>query len=207
MTAGMVSRHQEPQLSLPEAARRIADVDELICRLAVARIGATCNQYSDAVEGARERRERLRSYLVARWEAPLILVGEAAGYQGCRLSGIAFTSMHQLGCGTTKEPSATIVHRVLARLDIEEQVLLWNVVPTHPHHGGRPQSNRTPTADEVAAGATFLPLLAAGRCVVAVGRVAAAMTGAAYVRHPAHGGATAFEEGLACILRDREAPS
>jgi len=189
-------RSLSPMLVLPDITTPVAEVDMLIDRLADAQIGHTCNHYADGVDGAGERRERLRSYLVARWAAPVVLVGEAAGYQGCRLSGIAFTSVHQLGCGTTKEPSATIVHRVLANLDIEERVLLWNVVPTHPHREGVPTSNRTPTSDEVAQGSMFLPAVTAGRRVVAVGRIAAAMTGADYVRHPAHGGAPAFETGL-----------
>ena len=35
-----------------------------------------------------------------------------------------------------------------------------------------------------------------GRRVIAIGRVAAGATGAPYVRHPSHGGASAFAEGL-----------
>src|SRR5262249_4546990 len=91
------------------------------------------------------------------------------------------------------EASATIVHRVLARLGVEEDVLLWNAVPTHP---GTETSNRAPRRDEVEAATPFLEEVLRGRAVVAVGRVAAAVTGAAYVRHPSHGGAAAFEEGL-----------
>jgi uracil-DNA glycosylase len=164
-------------------------VDEFVLALARARIGETFNQYA----GSPRLRERLGAYLASRSDAPILLVGEAAGYRGARVSGIPFTSERQLtGAGPT-EASATIVHRVLAELGLEEHVLLWNVVPTHP---GTPSSNRRPTRTEVAASAPFLRELARGRCVIAVGRLAQAATGAPYVRHPSRGGARRFRAGL-----------
>jgi uracil-DNA glycosylase len=92
------------------------------------------------------------------------------------------------------------VHRVLAELGLVDQVLLWNVVPTHP---GTATSNRQPTRAEVEAGLPFLRELVAGRRVVAVGRVAEAVLDAPYVRHPSHGGAADFRAGLATLLRRR----
>jgi hypothetical protein len=113
-----------------------------------------------------------------------------------RVSGLPFTSERQLtGCGPA-EATATIVHRVLERLGLAADVLLWNVVPTHP---GTESSNRPPTRAEAAAAEPFLAELARGRRVVAVGRLAAAVTGAPYVRHPSHGGAAAFEAGLRAL--------
>lgn len=162
---------------------------ELVARLAAARIGATFNQYA----ASELRRERLGVYLAAREGAETILVGEAAGYRGARVSGLAFTSERQLTGSGPAEASATIVHRVLAELGLEDAVLLWNVVPTHP---GTASSNRRPTRAEVAAARPFLAELARGRRVVAVGRVAAGALDAPYVRHPSHGGAQAFAEGL-----------
>ena len=162
---------------------------ELVERLARTRIGATHNQYTRS----ELRRERLRDYLAAREDAPLLLVGEAAGYRGARVSGIAFTSERQLTGAGPAEASATIVQRVLAELGIAEDVLLWNVVPTHP---GTATSNRRPTRDEVRAARPFLDELRRGKRVVAVGRLAADVLGAPYVRHPSHGGALAFAEGL-----------
>ena len=67
-------------------------------RLAAARIGATFNFYREG-EGAPVRRERLARYLEERAEAAWILVGEAAGYRGARVSGIPFTSERQLTGG------------------------------------------------------------------------------------------------------------
>jgi uracil-DNA glycosylase len=179
-----------------EAGRGGRSLGTLVERLAAARIGSTFNQYSRS----RLRRERLQSYLEARRHAELLLVGEAAGYRGARISGIAFTSERQLTGGGAAEGTATIVHRVLAEFGLEEKILLWNVVPTHPHEPGRPYTNRRPTRGEMEAAAPFLGSVARGRHVVAVGRLAAAVTGAPYVRHPSHGGAAAFRAGLAGLL-------
>jgi uracil-DNA glycosylase len=167
-------------------------MEELIEQLARARIGATFNFYRDG-HGAGARRERLRAYLESRRDAPLLLVGEAAGYRGARVSGIPFTSERQLTGAGPAEASATIVHRVLAELGLEESVLLWNVVPTHP---GTASSNRLPTRAEVRAGLPFAEELARGRRVLAVGRLAEVALGAPYVRHPSHGGAAEFRAGL-----------
>jgi uracil-DNA glycosylase len=161
--------------------------------LAAARIGATHNQYA----GSPLRRKRLCEYLDSRTHAHVVLVGEAAGYRGARISGIPFTSERLLTGRGPAEASATIVHRVLAELGIEDDVLLWNVVPTHP---GTRTSNRRPTNAEIRAARPFLDELTRGRRVVAVGRLAAAVLEAPYVRHPSHGGAAAFAAGLPRML-------
>ena len=171
-------------------------MESLIERLARARIGATFNFYRDG-EGAAVRRERLRAYLESRRDAPLLLVGEAAGYRGARISGIPFTSERQLTGAGPAEASATIVHRVLAELGLEDSVLLWNVVPTHP---GTESSNRPPRRDEIVGGLPFARELARSRRVIAVGRLAEAALGAPYVRHPSRGGAQAFRAGLRRLL-------
>jgi uracil-DNA glycosylase len=167
-------------------------MEELIERLRRARIGATFNFYRDG-EGATVRRQRLLAYLEARQEAPLLLVGEAAGYRGARVSGIPFTSERQLTGTGPAEATATIVHRVLTELELEERVLLWNIVPTHP---GTSTSNRPPRRDEIRAGLAFARELARGRGVLAVGRVAEQALGAPHIRHPSHGGAADFRAGL-----------
>jgi hypothetical protein len=190
-------------------------MEQLLRDLAAARIGATHNQY--AGPGADVRLANLRSYLDLRRDADVVALGEAAGYQGMRWSGIAFTSERDLlRWGSPfrltsdrprgwSEPSGTIVHRTLDRLDAERRVVLWNTVPHHPHVAGRPLSNRRPTAGEIAAGAEFVRRLldlVRPALVVAVGRVAEGVLGegAAYVRHPANGGATAFAAGLSELL-------
>jgi hypothetical protein len=162
---------------------------ELVERLAAARIGATYNQYAVASHLC----ERLARYLDSRDGAEVVLVGEAPGYRGARVSGIPFTSERQLTGSGPAEVTATIVHRVLARLGVGDDVLLWNVVPTHP---GTTTSNRRPTRAEVEASAPFLRELTRDRVPIAVGRVAEAALDAPYVRHPSHGGAADFEQGL-----------
>jgi uracil-DNA glycosylase len=164
--------------------------ERFVSRLAAARIGTTFNFYRQGV-GAEVRRKRLREYLEAHQSSPLLLVGEAAGYRGARISGIPFTSERQLTGRGPAEATATIVQRVLAELELD--ALCWNVVPTHP---GTATSNRLPTAAEVEAARSFLEPLARNRRVIAVGRLAAQVTGAPYVRHPSHGGAAGFRAGL-----------
>ncbi len=164
----------------------------IVEKLSRAQIGATYNFYRYG-EGSALRRERLRDYLESRLDAPILLVGEAPGYRGARISGIPFTSERQLTGAGPAEATATIVHRVLAELGLDESVLLWNVVPTHP---GTARSNRRPTRLEVESGLPFVCRLAHGRRAIAVGRLAHAALGGPYVRHPSHGGAIPFRDGL-----------
>lgn len=162
---------------------------DFVTRLAEARIGETFNQYA----GSELLRSRLRDYLAARASTEVVLVGEAAGYRGARVSGIPFTSERQLTGTGPAEATATVVHRVLAELGVAEDVLLWNVVPTHP---GTESSNRRPTRAEVDAARQFLDETLRGRTAIAVGRLAAAALDAPHIRHPSHGGTAEFEVGL-----------
>jgi hypothetical protein len=168
-----------------------------VSELARATIGSTFNQYAQS----ELRRERLGKYLASRRSARFLLVGEAAGYRGARVSGIPFTSERQLSGTGPAEATATIVQRTLRELDLEDDVVLWNVVPTHPHRPGTPESNRPPTRGEVRDGMAFLHQLAAGRSVIAVGRVAHSAVGGPYVRHPSHGGSAEFRAGLLLSIR------
>lgn len=163
-------------------------------RLANTQIGTTFNQYA----GSDLRRERLADYLGLRQDARFLLVGEAAGYRGTRISGLPFTSERQLTGTGPAEATATIVHRVLWELGAHEDVLLWNVVPTHP---GTERSNRTPTRAEVREAMPFLEQLCRGRTPIAVGRLAQGALDCPYVRHPSHGGAAAFRQGLLLSIR------
>jgi uracil-DNA glycosylase len=165
-------------------------------RLAGMRIGATYNFYAEGARAALLRR-RLAAYLEERAGASILLVAEAPGYRGARVSGIPLTSERQLTGDGPAEATATIVHGVLAELEAADDVLLWNVVPTHP---GDERSNRRPSRTEIAAGLPFVCELARRRRVVPVGRVAHGVLGGVYVRHPSHGGAVAFRDGLRALL-------
>jgi uracil-DNA glycosylase len=177
----------------------LADVEAFVRSLARARIGETFNFYREG-PGAALRRERVSEYLLEHRLAELMLVGEAAGYRGARMSGIPFTSERQLTGTGPAEATATIVRSVLCELGLEDSVLVWNVVPTHPHRSGVPLSNRPPTRAESAAGLVFAERLAAGRRVIALGRLAERALGAPYIRHPSRGGARAFRTGLIRLL-------
>jgi uracil-DNA glycosylase len=195
-----------------------------LIELAEAKIGRTFNQFRDAgrddvPDAAALRRANLRFYLEQRRGADIVAVGEAAGYQGMRWSGIAFTSERDLlrwgspyrpTCRTRvwSEPSGTIVHGLLEARRAESRVILWNTVPTHPHQPGKPLSNRRPTVSEITAGRKltehFLDLVRP-RVLIAVGRIAQAALAtmhrdARYVRHPANAGATAFRQQMAAVL-------
>jgi uracil-DNA glycosylase len=175
----------------------VIDPAAFVERLAAARLGSTFNFYREGGRAALLR-ARLTAYLVARAEAPLLVVGEAPGYRGARISGIPLTSERQVSGAGPAEATATLVHAALEELGLSDSVVLWNVVPTHP---GGEYSNRPPTRAEIAGGLPFARELARGRRVVPLGRVAQAALGGDYLRHPSHGGARAFRTGLAaCAL-------
>ncbi len=169
----------------------------------------------DRPGGAAIRAATLLAYLEARAHPALLLVGEAAGYQGCRFSGIAFTSERSLpGSQWTsmkpegwREPSATIVHGVLEELGLEDGTILWNVVPFHPA-GQVPLSNRTPRAAERREGTEWLRRILAitqPGVVAAIGRVAQAALPpgtpiSATRRAVAQAGS---KDGLMALARDR----
>jgi len=202
---------------------KLAAFDALLADLSTATIGTTFNQFremgaDDLPDAPAIRLANLRHYLRERDRADVLAVGEAAGYQGMRWSGIAFTSEFDLlhwgdpyrrssrRPRPWKEPSGTIVHGILDELGAERRVILWNTVPTHPYLPGQPLSNRRPTRPEVVAGLLYaerLMHILRPRLVVGVGRIAADTLGkrAAYVRHPAQSGATAFRAGMRELLQ------
>lgn len=182
------------------------------------------NADDSADNGPDRRLAHLRAH-AGRPGLRLVLIGEAAGYQGCRISGIAFTSEALLIDGQIpaiaatprlssrtrpwSEPSARVVWRTLREQGLAESTFLWNAFPLHPHAPGNPHSNRTPTRAELAAGE---PVLAALRralpeaTLAAVGNKASeALTrlGHAHeaLRHPAYGGVPEFVAGVERLAR------
>ncbi len=144
---------------------------------------------------ATQRTLALSHYLAAHWTAPTIMVGEAPGKDGARWTGVPFTSCRLLtGSGRT-ERTASAVHRVLADLGYDDEVLLWNVSALFP------PDNRTPRKAEIDACSEILDLVCRGRTVFAIGRCAQRATRAPYIRHPSHGGAALFAAGMRIALR------
>ena len=177
-----------------------------------------------AGNGPAEKLSRLALHLDCNPE--FILAGEAPGYQGCRYSGIAFTSERLLGEGAIpripalagrlsdrrlpfSEPSATIVWKTLYRLGIADRTILWNAMQLHPYRPNELWSNRTPSPDEIKLGEPALRMLIkvfpAAR-VIAVGKKSEGLLRemgipiAGSVRHPANGGATEFAAGLKGLM-------
>jgi uracil-DNA glycosylase len=174
--------------------------------------------------GPAEKQERLALHLDCNPE--FILAGEAPGYQGCRYSGIAFTSERLLGEGAIpripalsgrlstrrlpfSEPSATIVWKTLFRLGIAERTILWNAMQLHPYHPDNLWSNRTPTPDQISLGEPALRILIEAfpaAKIITVGKKSEGLLRemgiptAGSVRHPANGGATAFSAGLKDLM-------
>ena len=173
-----------------------------------------------------QRLARLRAHLKGnpRW----ILIGEAPGYQGCKVSGIPFTSERLLSEAAIprielkgqrlstrtrpwSEPSATIVWGTLRELGIADRTILWNAYPWHPHKPGNLHSNRTPTPAERETGRPVLRALLEAfpnAQLFALGRqaeytLAALGITATPLRHPAMGGATKFRAGLHRALPKR----
>ena len=183
------------------------------------------NQYSYANQENAVRRENLLVYLkqIDKIKPKLILVGEAPGYRGSRLTGVPFTSEHLLMNNVKglelfgkengyklpsekdkllKEATATIIWNTLLEQDIVS--LGWNAFPFHPHKKDNGKSNRMPTKKELLMGEMFLIQMIEMfqiEKVVAVGNKAEESLHqlgieCLKVRHPAQGGKNAFVQGI-----------
>jgi hypothetical protein len=107
--------------------------------------------------------------------------------------------------GGFAEPTATIVWKSLKLANANPRdVVLWNAFAFHPMKSGW-LTNRKPSAAELDDARYLLEMfleLFPEVSVVPVGRVSEAILGtlgvacAAYVRHPANGGASAFTQGM-----------
>jgi uracil-DNA glycosylase len=175
----------------------------------------------DRPKAAGIRRQNLHNYLTSFPARPAALVvGEAPGWRGCRFSGIPFTSEAMLlngdlpfhGAQSSRcdrpyaEASATIFWRVMR--DYHTSFLVWNCLPFHPHLPGKPLSNRSLRRGEIRAHLGLLADLIAvlePTQVIALGRCAQRALAelgqpALPVRHPSHGGAGEFTQGMEAIF-------
>ncbi len=203
-------------------------MDAFIDALATAETAPNAyNEYADGPETNAIRRANLRCYLtdMVERQPDTLLVMEAPGYRGCRLTGVPVTSRRILLEGLPEldmfgvergyvdvpepgfehiqgEQSATIVWTTLSQLGVVP--LIWNTFPFHPHRMNQPLTNRKPRKPETELGQHFLLLLMdwfRPSCTIAIGNVAHATLGAmgltsTKVRHPAQGGKNDFIVGI-----------
>lgn len=160
----------------------------------------------------------------------VLLVGEAPGYKGCKITGIPFSSVKVL-MGTehplfhaikpqlsisddalrnmTSENTATIVWQYL--VDKKTVPLFWNSFPFHPHPKNKENKNRAPNSKEISQGIIYLqqlytifrPDIVAGIGVKGVecAKKAYPELTIKYIRHPSYGGKSEFIEGMNSIIQ------
>ncbi|MEM9955697.1 MAG: uracil-DNA glycosylase [Chloroflexota bacterium] len=184
------------------------------------------NDHNNAI-----RCHNLKLYLteMVKRKPKYMLVMEAPGYRGCRLTGVPVTSrkvLHEgipelklfsLGRGYKKtddtgfenvygEQSATIVWEAMTAL--KTVPLIWNTFPFHPRKGDDARSNRTPRAAEKSLGGRFLHQVVDSfkpEVIIAVGNIANDTlmrlgVNCIKVRHPAQGGKNDFVTGVTKIM-------
>lgn len=205
-------------------------VSAFVERLAAVELGPACTNFFDhTVPENVLRRRNLELYLQEMLDRRpnVLLVGEAPGFRGMRLTGVPFTNRTILtgpansfglfgpgkgyvlppdAAGVPAEPTATVLWQVLAELDFLP--LLWSAFPWHPHRPGLPQTNRTPRPSETKLGTPFwqeLSELFGIGTLVAVGNVSQHSLrrvglDVPKIRHPAHGGRAGFKQGLQDLL-------
>jgi len=178
---------------------------------------AVYNQYED-----QKVRNNLRLYYgwLLEHEHNVLIVGEAAGYMGCRHTGIPFTSgniiygsYHEIFRDIGKqiklervvsERSAAILWGFFG----EDKVIpiLWNAFPFHPHKQGQTETNRKPTMSEIEEGKEYLKFvydIFKPKKLCSLGRVAEKalkelfpLEEIIYIRHPSYGGKRDFIKGM-----------
>jgi len=165
----------------------------------------------------------LKIYLNAIYQLPdkpILLVGEALGFKGGKLTGIPFSSgqvfdrfdhpfLQQIRKNITlnnieSENTATIVWEYLTKRQITP--LCWNAFPFHPHPKGYKLKNRAPSTKEIASGARYLKSLHSIfqiDTIIGVGNKGKYCAKKAFpdkeilsVRHPSYGGKSDFIQGL-----------
>jgi uracil-DNA glycosylase len=159
------------------------------------------------------------TYLI-RQGSSVMLVGEAPGYNGCRWTGIPFTSgfmVRKSSHKMFKEIGERIFVKLIAKeasakvmwefLGIDKPVpVLWNSFPFHPHDEVDAESNRKPLSSELQEGVEYLKIvydIFRPKTICSLGRVGEKTlkktfpgVDIIYIRHPSRGGKEKFQKGM-----------
>lgn len=183
-------------------------------------LSGVTNIYAGKSEESQIRKQNLKLYLeiMADLKPSYLLLGEAPGYKGCRLTGVPFSSEKILATNDffnnqgfncinelqnlESEISATIIWNELE--NYTNKPLIWNIFPFHPHELKNNKTNRTPNKIELELGKGYLIQLLEIfdiKKIIALGRKPESQINDldlnfAYVRHPANGGKNKFINGL-----------
>ncbi|MEM6803424.1 MAG: uracil-DNA glycosylase [Bacteroidota bacterium] len=188
------------------------------------------NLYRGNSKASSLRRKNLELYLklMDSYKPEVLLLGEAPGYKGARLTGLPF-SCEDLVFGKIEHPvfglekgyerwakaklekerSAHMVWNELGKY--KELPLIWNIFPFHPHHEDKILSNRSPRISELRIGQPFVSRLLKLFPIQRIGAIGQkAYKGLSemslenyelrYIRHPSYGGKADFVKGLGEFL-------
>jgi len=163
-------------------------------------------------------------YLYTLEQDHILLVGEAPGYSGCRLTGIPFSSVeliqnseHELFVNIRDkiilEASATEKTAGMVWAELKDKKItpiFWNAFPFHPYKRGNQSTNRAPTSKEVQEGQWYIKELInifEPTKIAAIGRKGELALGKIdtgsdvhYIRHPSYGGKSDFIKHIKQVI-------
>lgn len=183
------------------------------------------NVYSQREEQGNICRHNLSLYLhrIMENNSKIMLVGEAPGFHGCRLSGIPFTCEYDFTIAVVpglmgKELGYEIFSKEKPEYELSASIvwpklkewhdaygatpLLWNICPFHPHKEENVLSNRTPTSKEIQCGVSYFLQLVELFDIQYIGCIGRKSDGMVeklglphtYLRHPSCGGIKLFSK-------------
>lgn len=205
-------------------------LNEFIRKLANTKVNnCSFNQYSNCRQENEIRRNNLRIYLklMHQVKPDTILIGEAPGYKGCRLTGIPFTSEYimmngvkginvfgrnhgyEVECKDKKLEKENTAKFICDALREKSKIpLFWNAYPFHPFKENNKESNRAPRIEEILEGQRFLKDIIdmfSIKLIIAVGNNAEnslkrMKINFSKVRHPSYGGKMEFIDGINSLI-------